>query len=253
MNKFFLFSAIILSSVLYTSCGKKFISRSANVERNKKLEVEEINFDYFESKTRIRYESENHKINGTASIRIKKDSIIWISVSPSLGIEVTRSIITPDTIIVVNRMDKEYYTFDFDDISQYFSFKIDYNLIQSILMANLPTNPNMADDISQTGNYTKISQKMGILNVESYINRDLKKLETVIMKQLYSQNQLTFKYSDFFQIGDLLFPKICAVNLTYDTPEGPSVTSVDIQHNKAEISDRPLRFPFNVPDKYVHK
>lgn len=253
MNKLFPLCIFIFSIILISACSKKITSRTSSIEKYKKLEVEEVNFDYFESKTKIRYETGDHKINGTASIRIKRDSIIWISLSPSLGIEVTRSIITPDTIIVVNRLDKEYYTFDFDDISQYFSFEIDFGLLQSILMAGLPTDPALADDISQTGNYTKLSQKKGLLTIESYINNDLKKLETVIIKQRYSQNQLTFKYSNFFPLSNMLYPKNCAVNLTYDTPEGPSITSVDIQHNRAEISDKPLRFPFNIPDKYVHK
>jgi hypothetical protein len=28
------------------------------------------------------------------------------------------------------------------------------------------------------------------------------------------------------------------------------VTSINLQHRKAEIADKPLKFPFNIPEKY---
>ena len=73
------------------------------------------------------------------------------------------------------------------------------------------------------------------------------------MKELGSKNQMTLKYSNFSNINQYLFPKVCQVNLTYDTPNGPIVTSVNIQHNRAEIAEKELKFPFNIPTKYVQK
>ncbi len=238
---------------LFSACSKKLNPSSITTKEVQNVEIDEVEFEYFESKTKIKYQEDRQKVNGNANIRIKKDSLIWLSISPSLGIEVTRSIITPDTIIVINRMDKEYYTFNFRELSDYFSFQIDFDLLQSMLLANLPIEVGPEDEISEIPGYQKINQRKGLLSVDSYVNSELKKLETVIIKELYSQNQLSLKYSDFEVMHNSLFPKLCLINLTYDTPNGPLVTSVDIEHNKVEILDKPLKFPFSVPDKYVHK
>jgi len=252
MNKNYLLFYLLLA-LLVSACSKKITSLDS-FDRGKKVEVRDIDFDYFESKTKVKYQEGNHKINGTATIRISKDSLIWFSISPSVGIEITRAIITPDTIVVMNRLDKEYYTFNFKSISDYFNFDIDYNLVQSVLLGNLPVELHSKDEIEKTGDYYKISRKDGFLAIDSYVNNQTKKLESVIMKEIFSKNQLSLKYSDFSVMQeDYLFPNICEVLLTYDTPDGPVVTTVNIEHNKAELEDKPLRFPFNVPSKYVHK
>lgn len=251
MNRFFLMFLLPVV-MLATSCSKK-IANLDKYDRGKKVEVREIDFNYFESKTKVRYQEGEQKLNGNATIRIKKDSLIWFSVSPSVGIEITRAVITPDTIIVMNRLEKEFYTFNFKTLSDYFNFKIDYNLVQSVLLGNLPVEFENDDEIEKSGDYYKISRKKGFLSIDSYVQNQTKKLETVIMKEVFGKNQLSLKYGDFGELNEYLFPNSCQVNLTYDTPKGPVVTSVDIEHSKAEISDKALRFPFNIPSRYVHK
>jgi hypothetical protein len=58
------------------------------------------------------------------------------------------------------------------------------------------------------------------------------------------------KYSDFKEAGQYLFPSTCQVNLTYKSKKGPVVTSINLDHRRAEIATKPLKFPFNIPEKY---
>jgi len=122
MNKRIPLIALIIL-VLFSSCKKDIVAFKS---KKKGFDVEEINFDYFHSKTKVRYAEGDKQVNGNANIRIKKDSLIWISVSPSIGIEATRMLISKDTAIIINRMDKEYYVFNFQEISRYFNFKVDF-------------------------------------------------------------------------------------------------------------------------------
>ena len=48
----------------------------------------------------------------SANIRIKKDSAIWVSISPALGIEVMRAVLTKDSVKFVDRINKRYYIGD---------------------------------------------------------------------------------------------------------------------------------------------
>ncbi len=233
--------------VLISSCKKDMIGYKSKKEN---VNIEEIDFDYFVTRTKVRYAEGDKQVNGTANIRIKKDSLIWFSVSPSIGLEATRVMITKDTAIVINRMDKEYYIFNFDEISRYFNFQIDFDLIQSILLGNLARPIDDDTKIAKENNYYMVKQESGPLDIQSYVLIDNKKIETVLINENESSNFMTLKYGEFKETGPFLFPKVCQINLTYKAKKGPLVTSINLQHNKAEISEKPLKFPFNIPSKY---
>lgn len=219
-------------------------------EKKENVNIEEIDFEYFQTRTKVRYTEGDNHVNGNAHIRIRKDSLIWFSISPSIGLEATRIMITKDTAIVINRMDKEYYVFNFDEISRYFNFKVDFELIQSILLGNLARPIDDNTQVAKENNYYLVKQKSGPLDIQSFVLVENKKIETVLISENATSNFMTLKYSEFKETGGYLFPKVCQINLTYKTKKGPLVTSINLQHNKAEISDKPLKFPFNIPSKY---
>lgn len=233
--------------VLFSSCKKDIVGFKS---KKKDAHIEEIDFDYFQSKTKVKYIEGDKQVNGNANIRIKKDSVIWFSVSPSIGIEATRVMITKDTAIVINRMDKEYYVFNFDEISRYFNFKVDFDLLQSILVGNLARPIDKETKVAEENNYYMIKQSSGPLDFQSFVLMDNKKIETVLINEKQTSNFMTLKYSEFKELSQYLFPKVCQVNLTYKAKKGPLVTSVNLQHNRTEISEKPLKFPFNIPAKY---
>jgi hypothetical protein len=238
----------LILAIIFTSCKKDMIGFKS--KKKGSVNIEEIDFDYFSTRTKVKYSEGDKQVNGVANIRIRKDSLIWFSVSPSIGIEATRVLISRDTAIVINRMDKEYYIFNFEEISRYFNFKIDFDLIQSILLGNLVRPIDDDTRVAKENQYFMIKQKSGPLDLQSYVLAENKKIETVLINEEATSNFLTLKYSDFKETGVYLFPKMCQVNLTYKAKKGPLVTSINLQHNKAEISDKPLKFPFNIPSKY---
>lgn len=238
---------LLVFIILFSACKKELIGFKSKKDVSN---LEEIDFDYFLTRTKVRYAEGDKQVNGNANIRIKKDSLIWFSVSPSIGLEATRVMITKDTAVVLNRMDKEYYIFNFDEISRYFNFRIDYDLIQAILLGNLAKPMDEDTKVAKENNYYMVKQKSGPLDIQSFVLVDNKKIETVLINEDKTSNFMTLKYSEFEPANQYLFPKTCLVNLTYKAKKGPLVTSISLQHNKAEISDKPLKFPFKIPEKY---
>lgn len=221
-----------------------------NSDKKNNVNIEEIDFEYFQTRTKVRYTEGDKQVNGNAHIRIKKDSLIWFSISPSVGLEATRVMITKDTAIVINRMDKEYYIFNFEEISRYFNFKVDFELIQSIILGNLAREIDDKTQIAKENNYYLIKQTSGPLDIQSFVLIDNKKIETVLINEIETSNFMTLKYSEFKETSNYLFARNCQINLTYKSKKGPMVTSINLQHNRADISDKPLKFPFNIPSKY---
>lgn len=247
MNKFQILILIILLSG-FISCKRESIGIESEDLSN--FKVEELEFDYFDARSKIRYTEGDKQVNGNARIRIRKDSVIWFSVSPSVGLEVTRALITPDTIWILNRMDKEFYIFNYKEISRYFNFDIDFQLIQSIVLGNLPKPLTATSRVAKDTKYFMVKQDDERYNIESYINLDSRKVETVMINEVPTNNKLMLNYTEFSALQEFIFAYNCLVNLTYKTNSGPLVTSVNLHYNKAEISDKPLKFPFNVPNKY---
>jgi hypothetical protein len=73
----------------------------------KRMEKQRLSPDWFESRLRIDYADDDMSVSASATIRMKKDSLLWLSVK-KLGFEVARVQVTPDSVYVVDRFNKEY-------------------------------------------------------------------------------------------------------------------------------------------------
>jgi len=71
-----------------------------------------------------------------AHIKICKDSLIWISISPALGIEVARVLIEPDTVRFINRIDGTYFIGDFGFLSNLLQTDLSFELVQAVLLGD---------------------------------------------------------------------------------------------------------------------
>lgn len=73
-----------------------------------------------------------------ANIRLKKDSVIWVSITPALGIEVFRVLITPDSVKYISKIpdNKYYYSGDFTAIIDLMKVDIDFAMLQDLLIGN---------------------------------------------------------------------------------------------------------------------
>ena len=112
MNKYVF---IMIIGLGISSCGllKENTSETENPTNKNNIitKVNESNVlpNWLSLNTKINIEKEGQNTVVKANIRVKKDSIIWISLKAPLGIEVLRTMISPDSIFFMNRMDKTYF------------------------------------------------------------------------------------------------------------------------------------------------
>ncbi len=236
----------MLSVLFFSSCNrniKNLFDRSSNI-----LEVNEVDFDYLSAKARVGFQSEKN-LNLTANFRIRKDSVIWISLSPGLGIEAARILVAHDSIWVLNKLDKTLEQLDYASVSKDFDFDINYQLIQSVILGNL-IFPYDQENIVKSDEAFTYATRSGNYRFENSIGSLSKKLEKIQVKDNVTKNEVSVGYQDFQLVGEQIFPfKIFAV-LEYGGAEKKEDTKVDIEFNKIEIEDKPLKFPFNIPQRY---
>jgi hypothetical protein len=242
---------IISLSMLAVACSKK-VSPTITGTPRQQLNIEEIDFEYFHGKARMVLRDANKEREVKANIRIRKDSVIWMTFSV-IGVQGGKAVINKDSITIVSTVDKEYFVFDYAELTKRFNFEINYNVIQSAMLGN-PIMMRTDDDVVEpVSSMFLLKQHASTIDVTNYVNAASMKIEKVELKEANSNNALTINYSNFQPVGDKIFPYNGTINLFYKSLSGLLNTTIIFEYNKAEVGDRELRFPFNIPKKYERR
>src|SRR5687767_11620187 len=105
-----LWMLLISVSVLAAGCSRKVIAPTTPSTPKAVLNIEEIDFEYFDGKARMILRDSKKERDVKANIRIRKDSVIWMSFNV-VGIQGGKALINRDSITIVSTVDKEYFVF----------------------------------------------------------------------------------------------------------------------------------------------
>ena len=110
---------------------------------------------------------------------MKKDSVIVVSISPALGVEIVKLVITQDSVKYISKIpgDKHYYMGDFAGINQHLGGEFNFQMIQSIITGE-PVELNRKDDKLKSS----VEGKEYLL-VQKY-NRKLKRVTGIDEKEM---------------------------------------------------------------------
>jgi hypothetical protein len=247
MNK--LYAVMLLVSLLIvTSCSKKTVS-PVFTGTKKELKIESIDFEYFQGKARMVLRDANKEREVKAQIRVRRDSVIWMNFTV-IGLQGGRALINKDSITIISNVGNEYYVFDYAELSKRFNFPINYDVIQASLLGNAIIKPSTEDQVEELSSMYLLKQKAGTVDVVNFVNAASLKIEKIELKESDSNNTLNINYSNFQPVGNKLFPYNGTISLFYKAASGLLNTTIIFEYNKAEVGDRELRFPFNIPKKY---
>ncbi|GHB85167.1 DUF4292 domain-containing protein [Persicitalea jodogahamensis] len=224
-------------------------------ERKGTFEIQEIDFDYLTAKSKFSFKSSKQDIdNANINLRVKKDSLIWFSVT-AMGFEVARGLISPQEIVVLDKFHKDYFQFSYPQLSRQFKFDLSYALLQSLLTGNLPFPRQPGQNLYRSGDAILLRQNAGPITVNSYIGESDRKLERVKAVDPLSQNTLSLDYTDFKQLEKYLFPFAGLIVLnTKPAPDQPFVqTEIRLEHSRVDLTKDNPGFPFSIPDSYERK
>src|SRR3954467_13537008 len=72
------------------------------------IRSKQVTFNTFSGKAKAKLDVNGNDNDVTLNIRINRDQKIWISITAIAGIEIARAQITPDSLIVINRLQSVY-------------------------------------------------------------------------------------------------------------------------------------------------
>jgi len=239
---------LLIVPLVFQACSKKVVP-TIDGELSKTLSIQEIDFEYFHGKARLNYNDGKREREVKANIRVRKDSVIWMTFSV-IGVQGGKALINHDSITIVSTVDKEYFVFDYVELSKRFNFEINYHVVQAAFLGNLIQERSTEDKVQRLANNDLLEQRNGSVLIKNFINASISKIERVELTEEDTKNSITLNYTNFQAVEDRIFPYNGVINLYYKTPGGILNNVITFEYNKAEVGDKELRFPFNIPRKY---
>lgn len=215
------------------------------------LNKSRINFKTFSSKAKVEYEDKNGKQpDFNAFIRLKKDSVLWISVSSTfLGIEAFRLYITPDTLIILNKLDKSVQYEPFSYIESFAHIPMDFSLLQNILIGNPVYVGDSIVSYRQTENHILIGTAGDYFKNLITLATGTNHLERIKLDDVdLSQNRTaTLLYGNYEKNDGFDFATSREINVSEKSKVDISIDFKQYEFNKD------LSFPFAIPRNYKTK
>lgn len=193
--------------------------------------------------------------NFGARVRIKKDSVIWLSITPALGIEAVRVVITPDSIKMLNRLEQKYFVESFEKTNELLQLEITYPILQSVLLGEfVPIYDESLYDLTPLVDLytlvadpekTRFSDATVKMDQRTEFDPSIWRVTRTILQNPLRNEEILAQYSNFQRVGVKVFP----TTMNFRT-QGKDNIAVDVNWSKIEEKTT-LRFPFNVPNKYA--
>ena len=149
MNKVLQFVLVVVLCVLVSCKGKQ---STVSVKEDSKLSTtdqqvgvlydkivqNQLDYKTIEvPKFQVKINTGGKSYSSKATLRIYKDSAIWVSVQPLAGIEMFRFLITKDSVKYLNRLQQEYAMRDITYCQQKWGAPVDLYVLQAMLTNQL--------------------------------------------------------------------------------------------------------------------
>jgi Domain of unknown function (DUF4292) len=161
------------------------------------------------SKVSIAMKFEEKELTVSASCKIRRDSVIYLSIQPFLGIELFKAELMQDSVKIFDKMNAKLYVGSYDLVFEKFGIKLDFNSLQALLT-------NQLFSINQSGlSSAAYTSSIGQQQIE-FQNNSLKQVTSisdhynilkVLMKDEKNHYQLSINYDEFTSMNGINFPR----------------------------------------------
>jgi hypothetical protein len=205
-----------------------------------------IKYTTFSAKLNVDYRGTDGKNNNlNASLRMYKDSAIWISITAILGIEGLRAYITNDSVKILNKQDKIYMARSVAYLQEVTALPLDLKSLQDILIGNPVFFDSTVISYSRSGNtisFLSIGDWFrNLLTINEIGKIDNSKLDDVDLNRSRTCN---LHYTDYENKKGVFFSTNRRITVT-------EKANLDIKLEvKSYDFNETLSFPFTVPKNY---
>ncbi len=214
------------------------------------VDKRKISYNSFSAKVKVAYTDRDGKnTDFNAYIRMRHDSAIWVSVNAVLGIEAMRMLVTPDSIRLINKLDKEYQVRPIAYLQEITRIPFDFYDLQDLIIGN-PVNLTDTLVSFQTENTLPVIAITSEGNEFRNVLRVAKENYRLQSIRLEDKNPVRGRfanllYRDHRATGNTHFPAGRTITLSDN-----SVLTIDLEFKQYDFNEV-LSMPFTIPKNYT--
>ncbi len=255
MNTAFLASLLFIGlSFLSSGCNttKKLVKTEEKAPEGADAFLLALDQNLFQAEwltgsARLSYDDGSMTVGATASIKMQKDKVVWMSVK-KFGFELGRAKITTDSIYILDRINNQYAVEPISYIEDKFQMPADLGMLQQILLGNpvFLTRENikgkLLNDIYQLSASKEPTRNDYWFRMPTY------RMEKMEFKQETEKRSLAIKLENYKDAGsnrDFSYLRL----ITMDSPStGPA--KIELEFSSVKIN-APSEIKFSIPPRYT--
>ena len=259
---------IILSTWTFGQTDSLHLKRLSERKLTKNIVSQYCQFQTISLKINAKVTSPKKSYNLNITYRNAKDSIIWININHNSGIPVARFLITPDSIKMLNRIDKKFLSLSNCQIVKKFGYDISFDMIQSIFSAQL-INLDSEKTIMQVYKHYKVYQdsnryvlqnikrnKLNRLHKKEKINDYLIhktqidnnfKILSILIQDYVNNREIKITYPEYQKNSE------CMKEIDISLKKSEEKMLMKLKIKKIKLNKSKLNFSFKIPEKYELK
>jgi hypothetical protein len=208
-----------------------------------------LDWTYCTSKYAVDIKVDNQELSGSVSFRMKKDSIIWFSVSAIMGIQILKGIINRDSAHILDVYNQKYYALSIEDLNRMQELPANLSAIQALIVGSSPTSLlKFQDSVLMNNEYLynwtgtdhpftsfSATSKNKIFTEARFVDKGRMRKLTISYLDRSTQSEVAIPYRMSWKIAD---------------------TKSDLNNLQLELTLKTARFdaipsyPFTVPEDY---
>ena len=204
----------------------------------------------FTGKARMHFVGQDDdKTEFTAHFRLKRDSVIWISIT-SFGLQVARVMITPDSVKYINYLKEEVRTMPYTKVSELLPVNVEFPVLQNMIIGNALLQSTATTDATDVGGtWTVQVEDNEFIQQLSYNKADTTIRTCQIRTHTPNGLECVVQYGNYDHVNERKFAFSRTVN-AIDTKGAQYYLDMNFM-NATFNSD--IDFPFSIPKNYNRK
>ncbi len=236
--------AVLMLVILSWGCAQK-VSPVAGKEEMESFAPRITEYGYLEAKAKLVLEENSGKITrGTLQLRAKKDSLIWFSVSPGLGVEAIRGLLSQEKIQILNRMGDEDINLSYGEFERRYGIKLSLDLVQNILWGDPPYPASYEDRLVRVGKKFELTQVRDQVRYFSKIDTRHGKVSELSSISIAGKGSLLASFPEYQNLEAQALPVEALFKVAFETPKVAQNFRIYITWSSLNPKADPLTFPF---------
>jgi hypothetical protein len=245
----------LLLGVLLSGChrgavpAKSASSSVVNVPVEPAVQAKNTKFLYLKAKGKVQADLKGHKQTVNISMRIRRDSVIWLT-GGLVGVEGVRVLLTPDSVLVVMPLQREYFAGGYRYLSQLLGIPINFLQLQALLLGDYyPAPVGTIPTVVMEPTQQRVTYPQATLVMEQLLNLSNGRLQQLKVTDSSTPRSMIVDYTDFrpLEPNNLPFAHATFVQ-AQQGKEG--ATTLSINYTKVDLDRERLHFPFSIPASY---